>query len=233
MITGGARSGKSSAAEARLAGFPNVRYLATSAHDGTDPEWSARVQAHRTRRPVSWSTVETTDLVGQIELAAPDKPVLIDCLTVWLARRLDELNVWHSADPGSLLDSDSDSVPEPVPELGSRSAPELGSWSEPTPQPTFESTARQVPVPASPNVEPGLMPALIGQEISELVNAIEACRGILVIVTNEVGSGIVPATVSGRQFRDLMGVCNASVARACDEVILLVAGCELVVKRPG
>ena len=185
LITGGARSGKSSAAEARLSGYPNVRYVGTSVHDGSDPEWSARVHDHRVRRPATWSTVETTDLVGQIEMAAPEKPVLIDCLTVWLARRLDEFNAWHSAESSA-----SGEQPDPIPDV-------------------------------------------IGQEIAELVGAIRGCRGGLVIVTNEVGSGIVPATVSGRQFRDLMGFCNATVAQVCDEVILLVAGCELTVKEPG
>lgn len=193
LVTGGARSGKSTAAEARLSGFPNVRYVATSVHDGTDPEWSDRVYSHRARRPATWLTVETTDLVGQIELATPEHPVLIDCLTVWLARRLDELNAWHSAE------SEPESEPEPV----------------------------------GPNGEPDLIPALIRREISELVNAVEACPGRLVIVTNEVGSGIVPATVSGRQFRDLMGFCNATVARVCDEVVLLVAGCELTIRESG
>jgi adenosylcobinamide kinase/adenosylcobinamide-phosphate guanylyltransferase len=199
LITGGARSGKSLAAEARLSGFESVRYVATSIHDDTDPEWSARVRNHRRRRPKTWSTVETADLVGQIEFATPEHPVLIDCLTVWLARRLDELSAWRS--------DESESMPVPAPE--------------------------SVPLPLTESVEPDLIPALVRREVTELADAIRACSGGLVIVTNEVGSGIVPATVSGRQFRDLMGFCNATVAQVCDEVVLLVAGCELRIKGSG
>ncbi|HET6152036.1 MAG TPA: bifunctional adenosylcobinamide kinase/adenosylcobinamide-phosphate guanylyltransferase [Marmoricola sp.] len=45
-----------------------------------------------------------------------------------------------------------------------------------------------------------------------------------VIVTNEVGLGVVPAHRSGRLFRDLLGVVNQELAAACDEVHLVVAG---------
>ena len=46
----------------------------------------------------------------------------------------------------------------------------------------------------------------------------------VVIVTNEVGSGVVPATESGREFRDALGALNARLARVCDEVWLVTAG---------
>lgn len=45
-----------------------------------------------------------------------------------------------------------------------------------------------------------------------------------VVVTNEVGLGVVPAHRSGRLFRDLLGQANQRVAEACDEVHLVVAG---------
>lgn len=44
------------------------------------------------------------------------------------------------------------------------------------------------------------------------------------IVSNEVGSGVAPATTSGGLFRDLLGLVNTSVANCCDEVILMIAG---------
>ncbi len=46
----------------------------------------------------------------------------------------------------------------------------------------------------------------------------------VVLVSNEVGSGVVPATPSGRLFRDQLGRLNAQVAAACDRVVLVVAG---------
>ncbi|QUH01206.1 bifunctional adenosylcobinamide kinase/adenosylcobinamide-phosphate guanylyltransferase [Saccharopolyspora erythraea] len=60
-----------------------------------------------------------------------------------------------------------------------------------------------------------------------LVGAVEGCRGRLVLVSAEVGLGIVPATRSGRLFRDELGALNARLAEACDEVVLLVAGLPL------
>ncbi|HSR25400.1 MAG TPA: bifunctional adenosylcobinamide kinase/adenosylcobinamide-phosphate guanylyltransferase, partial [Candidatus Eisenbacteria bacterium] len=61
LLLGGARSGKSVEAERRLAAEPHVTYVATARHEPSDAEWSARLAAHRTRRPVGWRTVETHD----------------------------------------------------------------------------------------------------------------------------------------------------------------------------
>jgi adenosylcobinamide kinase/adenosylcobinamide-phosphate guanylyltransferase len=51
-----------------------------------------------------------------------------------------------------------------------------------------------------------------------------------VLVSNEVGSGVVPEYPSGRRFRDLLGEMNQSVARVASNVLLLVAGLPLVLK---
>jgi adenosylcobinamide kinase/adenosylcobinamide-phosphate guanylyltransferase len=48
-----------------------------------------------------------------------------------------------------------------------------------------------------------------------------------VLVSAEVGLGVVPATRSGRLFRDELGALNARLAQVCDEVLLLVAGIPL------
>jgi adenosylcobinamide kinase / adenosylcobinamide-phosphate guanylyltransferase len=59
---------------------------------------------------------------------------------------------------------------------------------------------------------------------SELVGAVSACPGRLVLVSSEVGLGVVPATRAGRLFRDELGAFNAELAAVCDQVLLLVAG---------
>ncbi|OAA28318.1 adenosylcobinamide-phosphate guanylyltransferase/adenosylcobinamide kinase [Frankia sp. EI5c] len=89
LVTGGTRSGKSAQAEHRLLAEPDVVYVATGyPADGSDPDWSARVEAHRDRRPAGWSTVETLDL--EPLLRTPGPPVLIDSISLWVAARLDE-----------------------------------------------------------------------------------------------------------------------------------------------
>lgn len=66
--------------------------------------------------------------------------------------------------------------------------------------------------------------AAVDSDIDELLDAWKACRVPVVAVSNEVGSGVVPATASGRLFRDLLGRLNASVASVSDSVTLVVAG---------
>ena len=62
LVIGGARSGKSHAAETMLADTAGVTYVATAYPADHDPEWTARVAAHQARRPATWSTVETLEL---------------------------------------------------------------------------------------------------------------------------------------------------------------------------
>ncbi len=71
-----------------------------------------------------------------------------------------------------------------------------------------------------------------GREIAALAAALRACRRTVVLVSNEVGMGVVPATASGRLFADLLGALNAAVADACDRTVLMVAGRPLVLDGP-
>ncbi|MGW0523581.1 bifunctional adenosylcobinamide kinase/adenosylcobinamide-phosphate guanylyltransferase [Crossiella sp. NPDC003009] len=57
--------------------------------------------------------------------------------------------------------------------------------------------------------------------------AVAGCAAPVVLVSAEVGLGVVPATRSGRLFRDELGRLNARLAEVCDEVVLLVAGVPL------
>ncbi|HTD29656.1 MAG TPA: bifunctional adenosylcobinamide kinase/adenosylcobinamide-phosphate guanylyltransferase [Xanthomonadaceae bacterium] len=64
-----------------------------------------------------------------------------------------------------------------------------------------------------------------------LAQALRETPCSVILVSNEVGSGIVPESELGRSYRDLLGFTNQRVAAAADEVILLVAGCPLIVKQ--
>lgn len=66
--------------------------------------------------------------------------------------------------------------------------------------------------------------AHVGGLLDDAVAALGAATGPVVLVTNEVGLGVVPAHRSGRLFRDLLGTVNQRLATACDEVHLVVAG---------
>lgn len=66
--------------------------------------------------------------------------------------------------------------------------------------------------------------------VDELVAAVRAARRTVVAVSNEVGSGVVPATPAGRLFRDELGRLNAAVAAECEQVLLVVAGQVLVLR---
>jgi adenosylcobinamide kinase/adenosylcobinamide-phosphate guanylyltransferase len=66
--------------------------------------------------------------------------------------------------------------------------------------------------------------------IEALCMALKSPPCSIVLVSNEVGSGVVPAYPSGRRFRDLLGEMNQSVARVASNVLLLVAGLPLVLK---
>ncbi|WP_183096170.1 bifunctional adenosylcobinamide kinase/adenosylcobinamide-phosphate guanylyltransferase [Nocardioides stalactiti] len=70
--------------------------------------------------------------------------------------------------------------------------------------------------------------AYVSARTTGLVATLRAATAPVVVVTNEVGLGVVPEHRSGRVFRDLLGTINQRVARACNEVHLVVAGRVLI-----
>jgi adenosyl cobinamide kinase/adenosyl cobinamide phosphate guanylyltransferase len=83
-ILGGARSGKSTAAESSARGWGGaVVYVATA--EGGDDEMRARITLHRERRPPEWVTCEEPMALGEAVESAGDALVLIDCLSLWVA----------------------------------------------------------------------------------------------------------------------------------------------------
>ena len=165
LVLGGARSGKSRHAEALIEALPPPwAYIATA--QAWDDEMTARIAEHRARRPADWITLDAPlDLPGAIRGLPEGRPVLVDCLTLWLT---------------NLMLSGAD-------------------WRA---------------------------------EGARLAAAVAAQRSPVVLVTNEVGAGIVPENRLAREFRDAAGWLNQTVAGACDGVVLCVAGHPIKVK-PG
>ncbi len=75
-------------------------------------------------------------------------------------------------------------------------------------------------------------PRAQGVAIDRFCEALTAAPCTVILVSNEVGSGVVPAYASGRRFRDLVGELNQRIAALADTVLLMVAGLPLTVKSP-
>ena len=178
FILGGARSGKSSYAEALAAerGGP-VLYVATA--EAFDDEMRARIAAHKAQRPAHWRTLEASRhpglaIAGALQTQdAGAVVVLLDCLTL-LANNV-------------LL-----GLPEDAGEA--------------------EASA-----------------ALLA-EVDELLAARAAADADWIIVSNEVGLGIVPAYPLGRLYRDALGRANQRIAAVADRVIFMMAGIPMTVR---
>lgn len=70
----------------------------------------------------------------------------------------------------------------------------------------------------------------VAYEADRLVQAVQEAKGPLILVSNEVGQGIVPSTPLGRAFRDEQGRLNQRIAEACDAVVFVAAGCPILLK---
>ena len=68
-------------------------------------------------------------------------------------------------------------------------------------------------------------------EVEDLLAAVRAFAAPLVLVSPEVGLSVVPATTAGRRFADELGILNQRLAGHCDQVVLVVAGQPMWVKR--
>jgi adenosylcobinamide kinase/adenosylcobinamide-phosphate guanylyltransferase len=164
LVLGGARSGKSRHAERLVEGAAlGGTYCATA--EAGDAEMAERIAAHRARRGPFWRTVETPlELARTIaDNAARERPLLVDCLTLWLSNLL----------------------------LGGRPC---------------------------------------GEEADALCQALREAAGPVVLVSNEVGLGLVPETPLGRRFRDDAGRLNQEIAALADRVVFVAAGLPLVLK---
>jgi adenosylcobinamide kinase/adenosylcobinamide-phosphate guanylyltransferase len=164
LVLGGARSGKSRYAERLVEAAASCGTYCATAEPGDD-EMAARIAAHRARRSPFWRTIEAPLRLAEAVSAEarPGRPVLVDCLTLWLSNLM---------------------------------------FAE----------------------------ARLEDEFTTLRMALRDAAGPVVLVSNEVGLGLVPETPLGRRFRDEAGWLNQDIAALADRVVFVVAGLPLVLK---
>lgn len=177
LILGGARSGKSRAAEQRAANWlagaqgRSATLIATAL--AADDEMAARIARHRADRASrlpALATVEATAALAEAihQHGRPGRLLVVDCLTLWLTQCL-------------------------LPPPGQAAA----DW---------------------PAARAGLLQAL------------HQSPSPLVLVSNEIGLGVLPLAREARACIDELGRLHQDVAARCSRVTLMVAGCALAVK---
>ena len=168
LITGGARSGKSSHAIALAQSFKGNRFYFIATGQALDVEMATRIAHHKATRPTNFMTMEEA-LDPAIAVAALESRadgVILDCLTLWVSNLMG-------------IGAQDDSI--------------LAS-------------------------------------ADRLAGALARASFSSIIVTDEVGAGIVPDNAVSRRFRDLLGWTNQKVAAAADQVLMMVAGYPMKMK---
>ena len=204
FVLGGARSGKSGFAE-RLAvecGEP-VLYVATAT--ASDAEMAERIARHRAQRPSTWRTLEAPTKVAEAVARARAGDDLAGRPTSVAGAAATVLVEDLTLLLSNLMLSDASAA---LSAIGSDQKSLHGA----------ESRASGEAVDAAER-----------NALAE-VNALLALDAHVILVSNEVGMGVVPEHPLGRYFRDALGRVNQAAAAACGEAYLLVAGLPLRLK---
>ena len=204
FVLGGARSGKSGFAE-RLAvecGEP-ILYVATAT--ASDAEMAERIARHRAQRPSTWRTLEApTEVASAVARARAGDDLAGRPTSVAGAAAtvlVEDLTLLLS---NLMLSDASDALSA----IGNDQKSLHGA----------ESRASGEAVDAAER-----------NALAE-VEALLALDAHVILVSNEVGMGVVPEHPLGRYFRDALGRVNQAAAAACGEAYLLVAGLPLRLK---
>jgi adenosyl cobinamide kinase/adenosyl cobinamide phosphate guanylyltransferase len=181
VITGGARSGKSAAAEnlaatRQAAGRPVVVAVFASR---SDAEMADRIEKHQFDRPTEFQVVEAIDSQEWLTRVPDDAVLVVDCLGTCLGLAM--LEAWEETSAANATFGDTAELP-----------------------PGFET--------------------VFAARVRDLVTALAQRCGDAIVVTNETGSGVVPAYATGRLFRDELGRANAALIGIADAAFLAVAG---------
>jgi len=181
LITGGARSGKSTYAE-KLAMEENTKVLYVATSIPFDDEMKERVKKHRSRRPSNWDTFEGYKDLKNIftNQSLEFNVVLLDCITIMVTNLILE---------------------------------KIGENIEIFSEEELNQIERE-----------------ILKEIADFLDAAMATTKSIILVTNEVGLGIVPEYKLARVFRDIAGRVNQYIASRAEEVFLVVCGIPVKVK---
>lgn len=87
LITGGARSGKSTKALSLAEPYPQKLFIATA--EARDEEMTARIERHRAERGESWKTIEEPLDLARAMRIDPDAVAIVDCLTLWVSNAME------------------------------------------------------------------------------------------------------------------------------------------------
>lgn len=175
LVTGGARSGKSTFAESLLAGKEDVVYIATSRV--YDKEMSERIDLHKNSRPSIWRTFEENyDLYKAVD---EEKYYILDCITVLTSNIMFDISKDNEYIDYNMQDE----------------------------------------------IEETIMLQLEG-----LISLVNKKGYELILVTNEVGSSIVPEHHISRVFRDIQGRINQRLGKISDNVYLVTCGIPVKIK---
>ena len=188
-FTGGARSGKSTAAlSAAMSLDAPVTFIATA--EAGDAEMAARIERHRAGRPGDWTTIEAPlRLAAAVRSVDAGATMVIDCMSMWVSNRMLAETKGAPAGPASRTSGDEPHSPEFIRSLVD---------------------------------EAGNLGALLRER-----------SGTAIVVTNEVGSGVVPAHPLGRAYRDVLGSVNQAIFAAANRAYLVVAGRLLELQDPS
>lgn len=202
LILGGARSGKSKFAQS-MAEKLGGKVLFVATGEPLDDEMALRIEEHRRIRPKNWRTLEIEIRVGQSlkEQTGDAEVVLLDCLTLLVSNILTKQVGKSSRHP------------------------------EPFASPIIASAAKQ-----SHNAQDKLRKAISEAEVrvmaetKDLIECIAAYEGNFIVISNEVGLGLVPESKLGRIYRDLLGKANQILAQRADEVYFMACGIPVKIK---
>src|SRR5665647_1001492 len=173
LITGGARSGKSTYAE-KLATETKGRVLYIATSIPFDDEMKDRVKKHKERRPTTWNTFEGYKNLKQVFYNSEMHfdTILLDCITIMVTNLMFE-RAGENFDDLNNQDIDK-------------------------------------------------MENEIVQEVVDFLDEAEKRLKTIILVTNEIGSGIVPEYKMARVFRDIAGRVNQYIAGRAQEVYMVV-----------
>lgn len=179
VITGGARSGKSSAAT-RLAyrrELDGARVVVATFGMPDGGEMSERIARHRDDRPEAFATIEATDASSWRDAVPSASLLVVDCLGTLVGRAM--ADAWPAG--SDFTDAPADALPDGYAADVETRCDEIAAW-------------------------------------------LATRDGDTIVVTNEVGEGVVPGYATGRLFRDVLGRLNRALVADADAAYLAVAG---------